>query len=87
MLLIQALSITLSERGLSRKRVDMFSAHLSHWVHVLKSLLVLIYLHQKPCTKTIGFRILDCWQIYIYIGNMQLAFYFLLHELSGKNLV
>lgn len=45
MVLIKALFILLSERSFSRKRADMFSALLSHLMHVLRSLLVLIYLH------------------------------------------
>lgn len=44
MLLIQELFILLSERGFSRKRADMFSAQLSHLMHVLQRLSVLIYL-------------------------------------------
>lgn len=62
MLLIQALFILLSERGFSRKRADMFSAQLSHLMCVLKSLSVLIYLHLKPHTKMIRYKILDGWK-------------------------
>lgn len=86
MLLIQALFILLSERGFSRKRADMFSAQLSHLMCVLKSLSVLIYLHLKPHTKMIRYKILDGWKKKKKKAVCSLQFIFLLQELSGKGL-
>lgn len=73
MLLIQALFILLSERDFSRKRPDRFSVQLGHLIHVLKSLSVPIYLHQKHHIKMIRCKILDEKK-----NNMQLGIKFLL---------